>query len=434
MHAAAAGQAGALMIQQNSGAFVQADTAVFNQDASCEDVDAVFFDANNDGKVDLYVVSGGNQLTGNNNALLDRLYLNDGKGRFNKSTEAIPHIFENKSCASITDFDKDGDIDIFVGTLANAKAYGVPQTSYLLINDGKGHYSIAGENIISLSKIGIVTSAAFGDINKDGWNDLVIGGEWMPITIFINTRGTFKPATVPNSSGMWQTIYIDDANGDGHSDILAGNWGWNNKFHSGKNGPAKLYVSDFDKNGQTDQLLSYTLNGEEYPFLAKDEVERVLPLLKKHYLLYSEYAGVVMKDVFYGWIDTIQPIKCERLGSAVCYGDGKGSFTISDLPAHLQMSPVFSFAKIAADQVKGNMYVSGGNFFDVIPYEGRYDAQPLALLRSDNNKTIKSVLQPDLLQLKAQVRDVKLLRTAKHGNVLVVASNNDMLKFYSTFK
>lgn len=179
-----------------------------------------------------------------------------------------------------------------------------------------------------------------------------------------------------------------------------------------------------------DQLLSYSLNGEEYPFLAKDEVERTLPLLKKHYLLYSDYAGVPMKDVFYGWIDTIKPIVAQRLGSAVCYGNGKGNFTVSDLPADLQLSPVFSFQKINKPLSNSNLYISGGNFFDVIPYEGRYDAQPLALFSLSKNREVKYMPQQNLTALKEQVRDLKWLHTAKFGDVLVVAANNSSLLFY----
>jgi hypothetical protein len=162
-------------------------------------------------------------------------------------------------------------------------------------------------------------------------------------------------------------------NNDGNLDILAGNWGWNNRFYPGKKPPLRMYVADFDKNGHTDQLVSYQLNDIEYPFLAKDEVEKSLPLLKKHYLLYTEYAGVPMKDVFYGWIDTIKPVIAERLGSVVCYGDGKGNFKMADLPAALQMAPIFSFLKIAPGAA-GDEWLAGGNFFDVLPM--RADMMP----------------------------------------------------------
>jgi hypothetical protein len=241
----------------------------------------------------------------------------------------------------------------------------------------------------------------------------------MPLTIFMNKNGKFEKTQLPSSTGLWQTVFVDDINKDGNPDILAGNWGWNTKYWSGKNGPIRLYVSDFDHNGRTDQLLSYTADGKEYPFLAKDEVERSLPTLKKHYLKYAEYAGVVMKDVFYGWVDSIKPLMAERLGSVVCYGDGKGKFNIKDLPAGLQLSPIFSFTKMDSS---GNMYASGGNFFDVIPYEGQYDAQALSIFTVKGDR-ISPIPPAEYDAVKGQIRDVKLIGPDK----LLVARNNDSL-------
>ncbi len=423
----AKGQPGTLMIQQPDGSFISSDTMLFKIDAGCEDVDAIFFDANGDGHPDLFVVSGGNEYKGNNPLLLDRLYLNNGKGHFIKSTISLPPIFENKSCVSVADIDHDGDQDMFVGTLADATAYGIPQSSYLLINDGKGAFSMAKENIISLNKIGIVTASTFTDVNNDGWPDLVVTGEWMPLIIYRNDKGKFHQSTMPNSTGLWQTVYASDVNGDGNMDLLAGNWGWNNKFYSQKDGPLKMYVADFDNNGKTEQLISYTSNGIEYPFLSKDEVERQLPLLKKHYLLYADYAGTSMKEVFYGWIDSIKPYMAERLASAVCYGDGKGNFTMNNLPAMQQLSPIFSFAHIAGDAATISTYLCGGNFFDVIPYEGRYDAQSLSVFSIDHKKNMYAVKQPELAAIKGQIRDIKWIHTSNRDSIMIAARNNDNL-------
>ncbi len=163
----------------------------------------------------------------------------------------------------------------------------------------------------------MVTSALFTDVNKDGKPDLIVAGEWMPLTLFINTKKGFEKHEIAHSTGWWQTVYADDVNGDGNIDLLCGNWGWNNKFCSGKDGKVEMYVHDFSGSGKVSQLLAYSLHGEWYPFLAKDEIEKPLPLLKKHYLLYADYAGLPMKEVFYGWIDTLQPLEAERLGSAV---------------------------------------------------------------------------------------------------------------------
>jgi enediyne biosynthesis protein E4 len=424
----AIGQPGALMVQQSNGSFSVTDTSVFRLDNMFEDVDAVFFDADGDSDQDLYVASGGNEYAGNAPYLLDRLYLNDGKGHFTKASGQVPDLFINKSCVAVADIDKDGDTDIFVGALADSRAFGIPMNSYLLINDGKGKFTIAPQDVMASNALGTVTSAQFADINRDGQPDLVVAGEWMPIILFINKNGKFEKQALASSTGLWQSVYADDVNGDGNIDILAGNWGLNNKFASGKNGPLRLYVADYDKNGRVDQLMSYTLNNIEYPFLAKDEVERPLPLLRKHYLKYTEYAGVAMKDVFYGWIDTVKPVMAERLANALCLGDGKGNFTIEDLPYDLQLAPIMSFQKL--NKAGQSLYLCGGNFFDIIPYEGRYDAQPLALFGIDQSKKPQYIHQPDLLAVKGQVRDAKWIRVAGKGDVLVVARNKEGLLFY----
>jgi enediyne biosynthesis protein E4 len=421
----AMGQVKILMMQQKDGKFKAADTAMFGAARVCEDADAAFFDANGDGNLDLIVVSGGNQVSGISRELIDRLYINDGNGKFTKSA-TFPQTFENKSCVSVADIDKDGDIDIFIGTLADPKAYGMPQTSYLLINDGKGNYAKAAADIISLSAIGMVTSSAFADVNKDAQPDLIVAGEFMPLTVFINNNGKFAKTIIPNSTGLWQTVFADDVNNDGNTDILCGNWGWNNKFCSNKDGNINLYAADFDKNGRTDQLLSYFINKTEYPFLAKDLVEQQLPLLKKHYLLYAEYAGVPMKEVFYGWVDTVKPYPAEHLGSVICFGDGTGKFSLNDLPAEMQISPIFSFQK-----VNDNNYIFGGNFFGVIPYEGRYDAQALGMFGVSKNNKINYLPQQNLASLQTEVRDLKWLTLSNNKRVLTVAQNNNRLLFFN---
>lgn len=423
----AKGQPGRLMTQQKDGSFLPTDTSLFNEFAICEDVDATFFDADNDGDLDLWVVSGGNEMPANDVASADRLFLNDGKGHFSTILKNVPQLYENKSCVAVADIDHDGDQDVFVGFLSDPQKYGVPQNSYLYHNDGKGKFTIASSDTMNLLNLGMVTSASFTDINKDGWPDLVVTGEFMPVKIFINQNGKFKETDIPQSTGLWQSLYITDMNGDGFPDILAGNWGHNSKLYAGKNGPVKLYVKDFDNNGTLEQILTYTIDGKEYTFLAKDELERSLPVLKKAYLTYSEVAGKTVDYMFYDLFKDYKELKAEVLGSSVFINDGKGNFTRQDLPEALQLAPIFSFRQLAKNN---NTYISGGNFFDVIPYEGRYDAQPLALFKTDKSGNVQYLHQPDLISVKGQVRDIKWMHTAKYGEVLVVARNNDSLLFY----
>lgn len=422
----AKGQPGALMIQQKNGTFVSSDTALFNRFAVCEDADAIFFDANGDGYPDLWVVSGGNEMPSSDIASADRLFLNDGKGHFTFSPKAIPELYENKSCVTVADIDHDGDLDVFVGFLSDPMRYGLPQSSYLYINDGKGKFSIADKSVMNLLKIGMVTSASFTDLNHDGWPDLVVAGEWMPVKVFMNNKGKFTETDLPSSTGLWQSIYLADVNGDGSPDILAGNWGHNTKLWADKNGPCKLYVKDFDNNGSIDQVMCYTIDGKHYPFLAKDELERQLPVLKKYYLKYSDVAGKTVDYIFYDLFKDYTELTAEQLGSSCFINDGKGNFKRTDLPDELQLSPVMSFTSMGDG--KAGTYLAAGNFYGVTPYEGRYDAlQPtlLSFNRKISGFDFKSIL-PDF---NGEVRDAKWINYAGGGKILIVARNNEPLVF-----
>jgi len=424
-------QPGVLMIQQANGSFVSSDTALFIKDAVCEDVDAVFFDANGDSYPDLFVVSGGNEVPSKNYSAKDRLYINDKTGHFTKPEGIIPQGYENSSCIATADFDKDGDLDVFAGSLADPKAYGLPVTSHLYTNNGKGSFSLADQNDNLFKEIGIVTSATFTDLNNDSWPDLVVTGEWMPLKIFMNQNGKFKETDVAGSSGLWQTIYATDVNGDGFTDILAGNWGHNCKLWAGKNGPVKLYVKDFDKNTSIEQIMCYTVDGNQYTFLAKDELERSLPVLKKGYLTYSEVAG---KDVRYMFNDLFKDYKeltAETLSSACFINDGKGNFSMKALPDELQLAPVFSFTNATVNNK--NAWLASGNFYGVTPYEGRYDALlPTFFSFTKENASFK--IEGTLPVASGEARDSKWLNYAKGGKILVLARNNRELLFYKSIK
>ncbi|MEO7394408.1 MAG: VCBS repeat-containing protein, partial [Chitinophagaceae bacterium] len=419
-------QPGALMLQQPDGSFFSSDTTVFSKDAICEDVDASFFDANGDDFPDLYVVSGGNEVPVNNYSVRDRLYLNNGKGNFIKAENFITPVHENKSCVTTADFDKDGDLDLFVGNLANPKAYGLPTTSHLYTNDGKAHFTLSNQSISLFTSIGMITAAYFADINNDSWADLIVTGEWMAVKIFINNKGSFKETNIPSSTGLWQTLKVADINGDGFTDILAGNWGHNSKLYAGKNGPLKLYIKDFDKNGSVEQVMAYTVNGKEYTFLAKDELERSLPVLKKAYLKYGDVAGKTVQYMFYDLFKDYQELKAETLSSSCFMNDGKGNFTRTDLPGDLQIAPIFSFSGIVGNTDPA--FIAAGNFYGTTPYEGRYDALLPTIFsfnKTTNNLKINNILPSDM----GEVRDIKYIKTIGGKNIIVVARNNKPLLF-----
>ncbi len=233
------GHSGIMLRQTKSGQFESINTQLFSTPSHSDEVDALFFDADNDGFKDLYVVHGGNEQNNGDSSLADKLFFNNGKGQFVASVSTFPkQMLINKSCVTAADIDKDGDNDLFVGGLLDASKYGMPQSSFLLLNDGKGQFSTAPSSTIALDTLGMVTTASFTDFNKDGWPDLLVTGEWMPVKLFINNKGVFTAQDMPQSTGLWQTALATDINGDGFTDILAGNWGHNTKLFAGKNGPA----------------------------------------------------------------------------------------------------------------------------------------------------------------------------------------------------
>lgn len=414
-------QPGALLIQQKDGRFVSTDTALFADDNAPEDVDAVFFDADGDKDLDLLVITGGNEVLKKGREGEDRIYINDGKGHFTKKELAFPIEYESKSCVAVADVDKDGDIDFFVGNLSNPTAYGQPVHSYLYMNRGNAQFDVATAKTIFLQSQGMVTDADFADLNADGWPDLILTGEWMPIRIFYNEKGHFgKPVDLPASTGLWQSLYPADVNGDGKIDLLAGNWGRNSKLFSGKTGPLKLYVKDFDNNGSVEQVMCYTINGKEYPFLAKDELERPLPVLKKGYLKYGEVAGKTVQYIFDDLFKDYQELKAEVLSSSVFINNGKGSFTRQDLPDPLQISPVMGFTSY------DHFFIGAGNFYGVIPYEGRYDAQvPVSFGYQSGAPAAQFLFN----NITTEVRDLKWVRASSNKKTMVVASNNGPLQF-----
>lgn len=414
-------QPGALLIQQRDGHFVTADTAVFGKDDAPEDVDAVFFDADGDRDQDLLVITGGNQVLKKGREGEDRIYINDGKGHFTKKELAFPIEYESKSCVAVADVDKDGDIDFFIGNLSNPTAYGQPVHSFLYLNRGDAQFDVATAKTIFLQSQGMVTDADFADLNADGWPDLILTGEWMPVRIFYNEKGHFgKPVDLPASTGLWQSLYPADVNGDGKIDLLAGNWGHNSKLFAGKNGPLKLYVKDFDNNGSVEQVMCYTINGKEYTFLAKDELERPLPVLKKGYLKYGEVAGKTVQYIFDDLFKDYQELKAEILSSSVFINNGQGSFMRQDLPDPLQISPVMAFTS------NDHSFIGAGNFYGVIPYEGRYDAQvPVSFVYRSGAPALQHLFN----NITTEVRDLKWIRTISDKKILVVASNNGPLQF-----
>lgn len=420
----AKGQYGSLLVQQANGQFVSKGDELFKQNIAGEAVDAVFFDANGDKHPDLLVITGGNQALTSSREGEDALYINDGKGNFKKDDLAFQIQYDSKACVAVADIDKDGDLDFFIGNGANPASYGEPTNSFMYLNKGNGKFDQATASTIYLLQLGMLTSAQFADVNGDTWPDLIVTGEWMPIKIFINNKGKFNAAIdIPASTGLWQSLYATDINGDGKADLLAGNWGLNSKLASGKNGPLKLYLKDFDNNNSVEQIMCYTIDGKEYTFLGKDELERALPVLKKGYLKYDIVAGQTVQFMFDDLFRDYKELKAEVLASSAFINQGNAKFVRQNLPDALQLSPVFAFAPSG---IGANSFIGAGNFYGVIPYEGRYDAQiPVGFTYGKNG--FKTDFQ--LSNITSEARDIKWVNAAGGKKLMVIANNNSGLEF-----
>ncbi|HEY4194827.1 MAG TPA: VCBS repeat-containing protein [Mucilaginibacter sp.] len=417
-------QPGALFVQTPGGTFKATIQPAFLADAQSEDVDAVFLDVNHDGYPDLYVVSGGNKHPDDSPELADRLYINDGKGNFKRSDD-IPSIKRNKSAVAVADVNHDGYPDIFVGGAPGARAFGPIPESYLLMNDGHGKYHqvpIPDE----LKHAGMLRSAAFADLDGDGWPDLVLAGEWMPVKVFMNKKGKFiqqHSDEMDKLTGWWQRVVLADVDGDGKMDIIAGNYGWNSKLKPTPENPVKLFLSDVDKNGTIDPIVTYSIDQKDYTFLGKAELEKQLPLLKKKFLSYHDFAGKTVTQVFGDSLSNT-PLIVNSFTSGIFYNKGKGNFQFKAFPSSMQVAPIFGFASWP------NGILAGGNFSGVLPYEGNYDADFGDVLQIDkqrNTKFISPVSSGFLL--RGEVRDIKAIETA-NGVIYAVAFNNNEIRFF----
>lgn len=421
-------QAGALFLQDASGHFHPAAEPAFRADSLDEDVDAAFFDADGDGDLDLYVVSGGNEFW-EGAPLQDRLYLNDGHGNFTRSETALPTFFHNGSCvAASRDF-------LFVGSRVVARQYGVLPRSYLLENDGHGHFrDVTSEKAPGLDSVGMVSRATWVDYDGDGKLDLIVVGEWMPVRVFHQENGRFVDRTTEagfaGTNGWWTSIQAADVNGDGRPDLVLGNLGLNSFIRASRAEPAQLYVGDFLNSGRLLQILTSYRHGVSYPLVGRDELLQVMPSLRKTYPTYESFGASRIQNIIPGKeLKNAHVLEADTLASAVALNRGDGTFELHALPVEAQFAPIY--ASLAGDfDGDGKIdLVVAGNFYGVTPIEGRYDASYGLLLRGDGRGGFTAVdMERSGLAIDGQVRHMALLKRANGQRLIVVARNNDRLQ------
>ncbi len=412
-------QAGKLFVQKANGQFAESKQAAFVSDTLCEDIDAVFFDADGDKDPDLYVVSGGNEFFAQDEPLLDRLYFNDGQGNFTRNRAALPLFYVNKSCAKPVDFDKDGDVDLFVGGRVMAYHYGQIPDSYLLINNGKGVFSDQTDKLApELRKVGMVTDANWADIDNDKDVDLVVVGDWMGITVFENNGAKLdrRSTELDDQKGLWQTIESADLDGDGDTDLVVGNLGTNTKFRRGPEGKLVMYAGDFLKSGaKYDQILAYSEGGELYPVASKDELGKTLPFLNKRFPNYKDFAGNILGKIFKSAeLDAADKLEVNTFESVWVENLGKGEWRMHQLPNEAQVSKIFAIH--IADVTKDGKpdILLGGNLYNVSTYQGRYDAGYGLVLENNSTKAKGSFVPMGAnssgLLLMGEVRDIQPIK------------------------
>lgn len=408
---------------QNPKGFTKKSYIEIEKDSVFEDASAVIGDFNNDKINDLFVASGGGENASN---LQDRLYLAN-KGQFAKTI--LPDLAQNASVVKTFDYDKDGDLDVFIGNNSVNNRFGSMPDCYLL-NNNKGVFTSVENR--TFSKIGMVTDAIFTDFNKDGKIDIIAIGEWMKPTFFANTNGKFKNVTETvfseKSNGLWQAIIPFDIDNDGDQDYLVGNWGMNSKFKASQEFPMKMYYDDFDGNGSFETIVAKEKNGKYYTTMGLDELaEQFSGMLKKKFNSYKSFAGKTLEEVFDPkMLEKAKLYEVHNLKSGYLRND-KGKFTFVAFSNKMQVAPITCFVKSNFDSDTKEEVFVGGNYFGVSPYHSRFDGFSGALIKNEKTIYLGSQIGIDLTQKAVKHLDVINLNGKKY---LLITINNNKAEVY----
>ena len=431
----AQGQPGKLFIQQKDGSFKEDAQPDFIQDALSDDIDAVFFDADNDGDQDLYVVSGGYNFNQGDKELQDRLYINTN-GKFYKSIQSLPVESLSGSCVRVSDIDNDGDVDIFVGSRVVPGRYPELPGSVLLINNGKGVFTNAPAAMRgALDSLGMVTDAAWVDVDNDGRKDLIVCGEWMKLHLLSNKNGKLTDLSdhyFPDSlKGWWNRLQLADMDGDGDMDLIAGNWGLNSPLKVSRSEPAIMFYNDFDNNGSVDPLICYYMQGKSYPMASRDEMTDQIVSLRQRFPTYDSYANATIEDIL-----TPEQLKTAKQLSAnyfetTYFENNKGVFEARKLPLQANFFPVYAISTGDFDHDGKQDILLAGNTDHARIKIGKIDAGYGVLLKGDGKGHFEYVPQlKSGLSVRGCTRDLIKLN-GKNDNRVIFAVNNQAPVIYS---
>ena len=400
----------------------------FKKYLNSENTKSIFFDADNDGDLDLYLASGGSELSPYSELLYDTLLFNDGTGLFNPSIQKLPNSNNKISTGAVisADIDNDGDLDLFVGERIKIGRYGAPCSGYVLINDGNGIFTdMTAKWAPFFKEMGLITDAQFNDFDGDNDQDLIIAGEFMGIEIYENDGNQFiKNSSLMNEDlkGWWNKLHLEDLDNDGDMDIIAGNHGENSRFKASMERPIKLYYNDFDRNGSEEGVLTFNAsNGKDYPYALRHNLIDQMKILKKKFPNFESFKDADISKIFNkDELENATISEVNNLQTTILINNGKLRFNKITLPKEVQFSPIYAINSADFDNDGDKDILMGGNLFNAKPEVGIYDASYGIYLENLGDNKFKYIKNGNGFFVKGEVRDIVI-----DENFVIVARNSD---------